>query len=94
MTSSLDDFRDEEVDDADDEVEAVDDDRVVAAAAAAVEFGLAFIWWWLALPLALFFGSGLFRVDISDSGMVMYCWTPSSLCSWICPVCSRLINTS
>lgn len=93
------DFRDDDDDDVDDEDEAdeVDDaagdDRLVVVAVAMAEFGLAF-----PLALELFFGSGLrlglFRVDISERGMVMYCWTPSSLCSCIWPVCSRLISTS
>lgn len=64
-----DDFREEDDDDG--------EDRLVAA-----EFGLALADCWLALPFAfgLFFGSGLdalLRVDISERGMVMYCWTPS-----------------
>lgn len=86
-----DDFRDDDAEDDDEDVAGDDRLRVVAVA----EFGLA-------LPLAFefeFFGSGLrlvglFRVDISERGMVMYCWTPSSLCSCIWPVCSRLISTS
>lgn len=72
-----DDFREEDAD-------VAGEDRLVVA-----EFGLALLadCGGLALPLALefelFFGSGLvlLRVDIRDSGMVMYCWTPSSLCS-------------
>lgn len=69
-----DDFRDDDAED------VAGDDRLRVVAVA--EFGLA-------LPLAFefeFFGSGLrlaglFRVDISERGIVMYCWTPSSLCS-------------
>lgn len=64
-----DDFREEDDDDG--------EDRLVVA-----EFGLALADCWLALPFEfeLFFGSGLdalLRVDISERGMVMYCWTPS-----------------
>lgn len=56
----------------DEEEDAVDDDLELE------EFGLAlFGVEQLLFPLAFFGSACCLRVDMSDSGMVMYCWAPS-----------------
>lgn len=57
-----------------DEEDVLDDDLEFE------EFGLALLGDGPLFPLA-FFGSCCLRVDMSDSGIVIYCWAPSSLCS-------------